>query len=379
MSDFYKIGITGQEGFLGTHLYNFLNLQKDVQLIHYDKTFFDNFESLSKFTKQCDIIIHLAALNRHKNQNILYETNISLITKIINACKQSDSRKHIIFSSSTQITNDSLFAKSKIDGSSLFKAWAKDSDNLFTNLIIPNVFGPFGKPFYNSFIATFCQQLINDESPTIDYDNNVKLIYVGTLVNEIYKILKNNSLKDDNLNFNNLEIKHDKQEYVSEILSKLKDYNNQYKLNTSFPNLDSKFELDLFNTYRSFINMNFFPKNYVEHSDSRGSFIELIKSNSSGQFSYSSTKPGVTRGQHFHTRKVERFIVMSGKAIIRLRKIGTTQIIKYHLSGKVPQYVDMPVWYTHNIQNIGSDDLLTLFWVNEHYDPKDPDTFFEEV
>jgi len=124
---------------------------------------------------------------------------------------------------------------------------------------------------------------------------------------------------------------------------------------------------------------NHYPVKLKANTDERGGFIETLRLKSGGQVSYSYTKPGVTRGNHFHTRKVERFTVIKGEAVIRLRKIGTTEILEYHLNGNEPAYVDMPVWYTHNISNSGNDDLYTLFWINEFFDPSDPDTFYETV
>ena len=167
---------------------------------------------------------------------------------------------------------------------------------------------------------------------------------------------------------------------VSEILSKLKSYKQDYFENGCIPELRDSFEINLFNTFRCFIDID--SRNPVKlklHSDERGSFVETIKANTGGQFSFSTTKPGITRGNHFHTRKVERFTVIKGEARIQLRRIGTGKVYDFSLSGSEPAYVDMPVWYTHNITNTGNEDLYTLFWINEFYDPEDPDTFYEKV
>ena len=145
------------------------------------------------------------------------------------------------------------------------------------------------------------------------------------------------------------------------------------------PELKNRFQLNLFNTFRSYLDPDFFPVSLNLKSDGRGTFVETIKAACGGQFSFSTTKPGVTRGNHFHTRKAERFAVIQGKAIIRLRKIGTNEIIEYRVKGDQPAFVDMPVWYTHNITNVGDKDLYTLFWINEFFDPKDPDTYYEKV
>jgi len=147
-----------------------------------------------------------------------------------------------------------------------------------------------------------------------------------------------------------------------------------------FPQISNTFELNLFNTFRSYMDLaDHFPVLLKQHTDNRGSFVETVKTLVGGQFSFSTTHPEITRGEHFHTRKIERFAVIQGKAVIELRKIGTDEILHIELDGENPSFVDMPVWYTHNISNVGSDDLLTLFWINEFFDPSDPDTYFEKV
>ena len=147
-----------------------------------------------------------------------------------------------------------------------------------------------------------------------------------------------------------------------------------------FPKFNNDFELNLFNTFRSFIDLEkHYPVKYKQHKDSRGSFVEIFRSQGPGQGSFSTTEPGVVRGNHFHTRKVERFSVVKGKALIQLRRIGTDITLNFYLEGDEPAYVDMPIWYTHNIKNIGEDILYTNFWINEPYNPDDPDTYFVEV
>jgi UDP-2-acetamido-2,6-beta-L-arabino-hexul-4-ose reductase len=148
----------------------------------------------------------------------------------------------------------------------------------------------------------------------------------------------------------------------------------------NIPSLNNVFERNLFNTFRCFIPLQkHFPVKFIQHKDSRGEFVEVIRLNTGGQVSFSTTLPGVTRGNHFHTRKIERFAVIKGKAMIQLRQIGTDEVLNFELNGQEPAYVDMPIWYTHNIKNIGNEDLYTIFWINECYDPNDPDTWFENV
>ena len=393
-----KIGITGQPGFVGTHLYNFLGLQKEVQRIPFKDEFFDSEISLQDFVKQCDVIVHLAAMNRHPDPQILYETNINLVKKLISACEATQSTPRILFSSSTQEERDNLYGKSKSEGRKLLEAWAERNNTYFTGLIIPNVFGPFGKPYYNSFIATFCHQLTHGEQPRIDVDGAVKLIYVGELVQEFWKQIKrtqitqmrqmgtDNEISEDQSNPRHprstirYEVPHTSEVKVSTVLDLLDGYKENYFGKGIIPNLDNAFEKNLFNTFLCYIDhKTFFPFHLTKHADERGSFVETVKLNSGGQVSFSTTVPGVTRGNHFHTRKAERFAVIKGKARIQLRKIGTEEVLNFELDGENPGFVDMPVWYTHNITNTGDEELYTIFWINEHYHPEDSDTYYENV
>lgn len=370
-----KVGITGQAGFLGTHLYNFLGLQDDVERVPFMDKYFSSKVDLQDFVKQCDAIVHLAAMNRHGDPQVIYDTNIILVEKLIRACEATKSTPHILFSSSTQETRDNLYGKSKLDGRKMLEEWAERNGAAFIGLIIPNVFGPFGNPYYNSFIATFCHQLTHNEKPKIEVDGEVKLIYVGELVRLIYNDIKSNTSQ-----VTNHQIPHTSVIKVSKTLSLLKSYKLNYFEKGILPNLDNKFEKNLFNTFLCYIDhKTFFPFPLRLNTDNRGSFVETVKLNSGGQISFSTTFPGITRGNHFHTRKAERFAVIKGKALIQLRKIGTDEVLDFQLDGSRPSFVDMPIWYTHNITNIGDEDLYTIFWINEHFNADDPDTFFEEV
>jgi len=370
-----KIGITGQAGFIGTHLYNFFGLKKDeVVRIPFEDNFFENTSKLEEYVKQCDVIIHLAALNRHNDQQTIYDTNILLVRKLISAMESTGSRPHILFSSSTHEDRDSMFGKSKREGRELLTKWAAMNDAKFIGMVIPNVFGPFGNPYYNSVVATFSHQLTHNEEPEIEIDGQLKLIYIGELVKIIFDLIINKTADPE------FRVPHTREIKVSEILNLLKDFKSTYFEKGVFPDLNDPFERNLFNTFVCYMDIkNHFPVKLKQSNDERGTFVETIKLNSGGQVSFSTTKPGITRGNHFHTRKAEKFAVIKGKARIQLRRIGTDKVFNYDLDGNEPSYVDMPIWYTHNITNVGDDELYTIFWINEFFNPDDPDTFFEKV
>lgn len=370
-----KIGITGQDGFIGGHLYNTIGLFTDeFERIEFKREFFDDKRKMNVFVSQCDVVVHLAALNRHNDPQIIYDVNVELVNKLIHSLIETNSNAHILFSSSSQEDTENVYGKSKKEGRLLLANWAKRTGGSFTGLVIPNVFGPFGHPYYNSFISTFCHQLTHDEQPTIEVDGTVNLIYIGDLIKEFLAEIRSKAGKDLQV------ISHTDQKKVSEILNILDVYKNQYLYLGVIPNLKNNFEVNLFNTFRSYIDVEeHYPVKFIKHTDPRGEFVEVIRLNIGGQVSFSTTIPGITRGNHFHTRKIERFAVIKGEALIQMRKIGTDKILNFYLSGKEPAYVDMPIWYTHNITNIGDGELYTNFWISEFFNAADTDTYFETV
>jgi UDP-2-acetamido-2,6-beta-L-arabino-hexul-4-ose reductase len=371
-----KVGITGQAGFMGNHLFNYLGTKSnDIELISYERDFFKNEKTLEAFVSSCDVIVHIAAMNRHEDPQVIYNTNVGLVNQLIDACEKTSSSPKIIFSSSTQEDQDNLYGKSKRDGRKALEKWAIESNGKVVSFIIPNVFGPFGKPFYNSVIATFCHQVVSGEEPNIHSDGTVNLIYVNELSAAFYsEIISNKNKSTIKM------IPFTSTKKVSEILNLITSFKVDYIENGVVPNVSrDSFELNLFNTFTSFIPKKHFPKKYIKHEDDRGAFVEIMRALTSGQSSYSTTVPGITRGNHYHTRKIERFAVISGKASIKWRKINTDEVFEFILDGKEPAYVDMPIWFTHNITNIGDEELITLFWINEPYDQEDSDTYFEEV
>lgn len=372
-----KIGITGQSGFIGQHLYNTLGLfQEKFTRIPFEKEFFSDEGSLDKFVSQCDVIVHLAGMNRSNDPALIYSTNIALARQLAAAADRTNKRPYIIFASSSQEEFDNLYGNSKREARKLLSDWAKSVNVQFCGLIIPNVFGPFCKPFYNSAVATFCYQLLHGEIPEIQVDKELKLIYVSELIDQIMHLIQQ-PVSDDYF-----VVPHTSQMRVSDVLIFLKEYEISYLQSGIIPELRDSFHLNLFNTFRSYLPLeNTFPVIFAKHIDQRGVFSEIIRlgNGMGGQVSFSTTLPGSTRGNHFHTRKIERFAVIKGNALIQLRQVGTREILNFYLSGHEPSYVDMPIWTIHNIKNIGQDDLITIFWINEKYNESDPDTFFEQV
>lgn len=370
-----RVGITGQNGFVGSYLYNTVGLKpEEFHRIGFKNDYFEEPNSLDEFVSECDVIVHLAAVNRHNDPEEIYKQNIYLAKSLISSLERTGSKAHVIFSSSSQEEKDNLYGKSKKEARQLLGNWAIKNGGKFTGMVIPNVFGPFGKPNYNSFIATFCHKLTHGEVPNIDFDGEVKLIYVGELVEEIITKIHEGITKEEyNVPFTE-SIK------VSEVLAKLNFFKEIYFDKGEIPQLISNFDYQLFNTFRCYFDVkNHYPVKFTQNIDPRGAFVEVIRLGIGGQCSFSTTVPGITRGNHFHTRKIERFAVIKGKALIQLRKIDSDEVLDFYLDGSEPAYVDMPIWYTHNIKNIGEEELLTIFWINEPYNAEDSDTYFVEV
>jgi UDP-2-acetamido-2,6-beta-L-arabino-hexul-4-ose reductase len=365
-----KIGITGVNGFVGKHLKNHLELYPiKYEIIAFERSYFDDSLRLDLFTSSCDVIIHLAAVNRSEDDANLYDINVSLAMKLSESLKRTSSKARIIFSSSSQESSNNFYGNAKRKAREILENSALDRGVGFLGLIIPNVFGPFSKPNYNTFIATFCHNLINKIEPKVITDSLVSLIYIDSLIEKIVI----------NFQFNKAEtitVEPEINILVSDVLSKLMVFRNEYLDLGQIPKLTNKFDLNLFNTFRSYIDhKSFFPFQLSKKQDERGVFVEVLKLGVGGQVSFSTTKSGITRGNHFHTRKIERFSVVKGNAKIEMRQINETEKLTFFVDDSNPSFVDMPIWYSHNITNIGSEELITFFWINEFFDTNNPDTY----
>jgi UDP-2-acetamido-2,6-beta-L-arabino-hexul-4-ose reductase len=374
VENYCVVGITGSKGFIGKHLSVHLSLLSDqYRVISIDRSAFENVFELDELVSKCHIIIHLAAVNRAENIDFLYNENINLAEKLASSLERCASKARVIFASSIQEKTDSIYGLSKAKSNKILLESALERRGTFTSLIIPNVFGPFSKPNYNTFVATFSHKLLSNIETNIIENSKVDLIYIDNLI----RLIIDNFEDSDEYE---RSIKPDITITVKEVLKKLKVFKNLYFEKGQIPKMKDTFEVNLFNTFRSFIDVKtFFPFQLTNNMDFRGSFIEIVKLGVGGQVSYSTTKPGVTRGNHFHTRKIERFCVIQGQAKIKLRKIDKSESLQFYLNGKSPSFVDMPIWYTHNITNVGDNELITIFWINEIFDPNDSDTYMLEV
>ena len=364
-----KVGITGAAGLIGWHLRIFLEMKGIIDFKIATRDTFSSKRALSIFVKNTDVIVHLACQCRGSG---LIEANNKIDTSLTNTIDELSCTPHIIFASSThvEINHASEYAQSKVASSKYFQKWSLTRGIKFTNLVIPHVFGESGRPFHNSVISTFSHQIANGETLKLLLDKKLELIHAHKLSKLIYEIAIKST--EGEVIVQGTPVK------VSQVMSKLVLFDKKYR-DHIIPVFENDLDLDLFNTYRSYLPNSHYPVLYKDHTDERGSLYEVTKTLNGSQCNVSTTKPGITRGNHYHHEKIERFVVLKGKAKISLRKKYHNDIIEYFLDGAIPSYVDIPTFYTHNIKNIGDSELLVLYWTHQFFDPANADTFFEEV
>lgn len=368
-----KIVITGVVGFIGSHLRDRLSREQDVEVPSFEDVYFSQPENLREVLSSSNTVVHLAAMNRGDEKEI-HTTNIELVNKLIASLDSLNARPHVIFASSTQTALDNPYGRSKKEGERILEEWSKKSNAPVTVLVIPNVFGDRGRPSYNSVVATFCHLLTHGGQPQIQVDKKVDLIYINELSEVFWDKIKNPPA-----GFERVDVKATAAIKVTDILALLNHFKDCFYIKKIVPAFASDFEKNLYNTYLSYAEPADYEQPLPLRTDDRGGLFEVVKEEKGSQIFFSTTRPGIVRGNHYHTRKQEKFCVVKGEAIIRLRRIGTDKIIEYKVSGQKPVVVEMPIFYTHNIENVGRGELCTLFWTNELFNPNDSDTFFEKV
>ncbi|QEG22338.1 polysaccharide biosynthesis C-terminal domain-containing protein [Mariniblastus fucicola] len=357
--------VTGSDGLIGWHLRCWLETCAGTHVIPCNREQFNDDAYLSDAIEKANVIVHLAGMNRGEEEDIV-QTNIGLAQRITEICQQLDCRPQIIYSSSTQVDGDSRYGYSKRVAGETFQDWANVEDARFLNLVLPHVFGEHGKPFYNSVVSTFAHQLANGETPKIISDGQVNLLHAHDVAQIIW-----NSIEDGTVG----ELRpHGSEMFVSELLERMQRLSQRY-FDGVIPEATEPIDLKLFNTFRSYIPYEKRAVDLTLHTDDRGNLFEAARADGQGQVFVSTSHPGITRGQHFHFRKVERFLVIQGKAKIRMRRVLHDDIVTYEVSGDHPQAIDIPTLHTHNITNVGDTPLLTLFWAGEHFDPDNSDTY----
>ncbi|MFC6705746.1 NAD-dependent epimerase/dehydratase family protein [Flexivirga alba] len=361
-----KVVVTGAAGFLGWHTMARLHTLTDHQVVAVTR---DNWHSLVGEVSQADAVIHVAGVNRATTDAEVMDGNEQLATDVAAAVRSSAHPVRIVYASSTQVGNGTPYAVGKQRAGEILASAAKESDAAYVDVRLPGVFGEHARPRYNTFVATFIDALLHGEEPSVN-DNPVELLHAQDA---------SAALIDGLTGQDALKRPHGHETSVPEVLSTLRSFHDVYSRG-EIPELPTKFHIDLFNTYRAATFPDKYPFSLMVNADQRGELIETVRAHGSGGQSFVSyTKPGMTRGEHFHLSKIERFVVIKGNARISLRKVLTDQVIDFDVDGSKPAVIDMPTLWVHNITNTGTEDLITMFWADQLFNPAAPDTYWEPV
>lgn len=362
-----KIVVTGAAGFLGWHLRLRLSALTDHEVVPVTRR---NWSSLPGLVGDADAIIHLAGINRAKRDSDVEEGNIRLANDVSQAIASAGRPLRVVMAGTVQTKRDNPYGRGKLAAQEIIATATSASGGVFVDVCLPNLFGEHGKPRYNSFVATFVDAVIRGGVPEIR-DSSVELLHAQDAAHALIAGL---SQTETPLRPTGQDVG------VKDVWELLQDFHTTYSPSGEFPDLSSEFRIQLFNTYRAALFPDHYPIVLVPHSDPRGSFVETIRSRGGeGQSSFSTTVSDVTRGEHYHLKKIERFAVVKGNARISLRKKFSSDVVDFYVTGEKPVAIDMPVGWVHNITNIGDEILLTQFWSHELFNPNDPDTFAESV
>ncbi len=368
-----KILVTGANGFIGKNLVAELKNRKFDEIFEYDKE--TESELLNKYCKAADFVFHLAGVNRPKEQSEFMEGNFGFTSRLLNILNEYHNSCPVMLASSIQAELDNLYGESKKAGEDLLLKYSHETGAKVLIYRFPNVFGKWCRPNYNSAVATFCYNIAR-ELPIMVSDSNIvmNLVYIDDVINELINAIEG---KENRLNgFCVVPIVYTIT--LGEIIERLYSFKKS-RDERSVPDMLDEITKKLYSTYLSYLPTDHLSYELEMNIDNRGSFTEFIKTPDRGQISINISKPGVTKGNHWHHTKNEKFLVVSGKGVIRLRSIERNDVVEYFVSGDKLEVVDIPTGYTHNIENLGEADMVTIMWVNEVYDSDKPDTYFLEV
>ncbi|WP_228408577.1 polysaccharide biosynthesis C-terminal domain-containing protein [Profundibacter amoris] len=370
-----RVVVTGAAGLIGWHACARLHAENcaagfkgnpnPYDIIPLDHAGFDDDTQLQNALAGADAVLHFAGVNRAAD-DVVEAANPAIAERMIAACQAVDAKPHIVYANSTHAGSDTPYGRSKKRAAEILA----QSSRAFTDLVLPHIFGETARPFYNNVTATLIHQLVNNKTPEVNPDGKVQLLHAGVAAQTAIDAVINRTTG---------QITPTPQPMtIPALLAKLQGFHDSYQANI-YPDLTDAFDLALFNTYRAATYPDGWPRPLKLNTDSRGTLFEAVKGGGGGQVFLSTTKPGVTRGDHFHLNKVERFLVIQGDAMVRVRKVLDNTVWEYRVCGDAPAPVDMPTLHTHSIENIGKGDLLTLFWTHDLFDPANPDTYADKV
>ena len=379
-----NILVTGAGGFIGKNLVENLKNVKEGKDRSRDVVIDEIYEfdittpkdALKQFCAKCDFVFNLAGINRPKDAEE-FNINHSFLAELLKTLKENDNKCPVMLSSSTQALLDNDYGRSKKEAEDLLLNYGKENGVRTCVYRFPNVFGKWCRPNYNSAVATFCNNIANDLPITVNNRaTELTLVYIDDIVDEMFEALKGNEHRDGELCY--VPVTH--KESLGEIVDLLYEFNEQPNTLIMPCIAKGSFAKKLYSTFLSYLPERKVKFELHSNADARGSFTEFLKTESNGQFSVNVSKPGITKGQHWHNTKWEFFLVVSGHGLIQERKIGSDEIMEFEVSGDKLEPVHMLPGYTHNIINLSdTENLVTLMWANEQLDKNRPDTFHEEV
>ncbi len=369
-----KVLVTGANGFIGKNLIERLKYEGH-EILAFDID--TPAELLDNYCEECEFVFNLAGINRPERTEEFMEGNFGFASKLVDTLKSKNNKCPVMNSSSIQATLENPYGISKKAGEDMMFAYGQETGTEVYIYRFPNVFGKWCRPNYNSVVATFCNNIASDLPIQVnDRSTLLHLVYIDDVVDELLQALdRHPHVGSDGYCF--VPVTYDVT--LGEIVNLLYSFKESRK-NLMIPDMtEGSFEKKLYSTYLSYIPKEKFAYSLDMKADDRGSFTEILKSKERGQVSINIAHPGIVKGEHWHDSKNEKFVVVSGEASIKFRKIGTDEIIEYIVSGEKLTVVDIPTGYTHSITNIGNTDLVTLMWCNECFNPGHPDTYYEKV
>ena len=380
-----KILVTGAKGFIGKNLIATLQnihdgkdkttaLSPDLTIYACDVD--TPAAELNRFCQDCDFVFNLAGVNRPKEEAEFMQGNFGFASDLLDTLKKHNNTCPVMLSSSTQAALSNPYGESKKAGEDLFFCYAKETGAKVLVYRFPNVFGKWCRPNYNSAVATFCYNLARDLPITVsDRSHEMTLVYIDDVVAELVRASCGEETRDGA--FCRVPVEH--HATLGEIVDLLYGFKESRKTLAVPDMTNDSFSKKLYSTYLSYLPEDAFSYPLTMHEDARGSFTEILRTGNCGQFSVNISKPGITKGNHWHHTKNEKFLVVQGEAVIRFRKIDEDKVYSYSVSGDKLEVVDIPTGYTHSIENTGEGDLVTFMWCNECFDPARPDTYALDV
>jgi len=370
-----KVLVTGAGGFIGKNLIAELERREGIEVLSFEKD--TEIRLLDQYCEECDFVFNLAGINRPEHVEEFMEGNFGFASVLVETLRKHGNVCPVMNSSSIQAALENPYGKSKKAGEDMMFAYGQETGAPVYIYRFPNVFGKWCRPNYNSAVATFCYNIAHGLPIQVNDRNTVMhLVYIDDVVEELLQAL------DHHPHVNADGYCYVPTEYeitLGEIVNLLYSF-KESRRNLMIPDMtDNGIEKKLYSTYISYLPENEFSYPLIMREDERGSFTEILKSADRGQVSVNISKPGITKGNHWHHTKNEKFVVVSGKGLIRFRRHGSDEIMEYHVSGEKLEVVDIPTGYTHSIINEGDTDMVTLMWCNECFNPGKPDTIYETV